>query len=229
MKAKQFVSAVLALISALFLFTSCETEQSMSVDQNRIYTEYELFYNANEDKTYARATFKFGNILGTKLELSDSSNVTFQGDILDWKPVLGFYEKDYAGFVQTGDFTFTNINGVAYTNTIEIHEIGYPASLDTISRSASFELFWTGDSLAPMENVTVVVNGENEADAQTFFQDDLAANSIIFPLNKLSLIGMGPGTIFMDRRFVPALTQATDAGGLITGRYRPGNAAVYLE
>ena len=65
---------LLVILSLLTIsLFSCNREESNTVEQDRIFTEYELFYNANEDKTYARATFKFSNVFGTKLELSQPS------------------------------------------------------------------------------------------------------------------------------------------------------------
>ena len=43
------------LFAVLTLFiVSCKRESSADVNQKRIFTQYELFYNANEDITYAR-------------------------------------------------------------------------------------------------------------------------------------------------------------------------------
>ena len=47
------------LLGITLMATACQTENSADVNQDRIYTQYELFYNANEDITYARAWFRF--------------------------------------------------------------------------------------------------------------------------------------------------------------------------
>ncbi|MCB0683851.1 MAG: hypothetical protein KDC32_23540 [Saprospiraceae bacterium] len=220
----------LSLFATLLLsLNSCVRESSDSVDQDRIFTDYELYYNANEDKTYARATFRFSNALGTKLELAAPSEVTFDGDLLTFNQALAYYEKTLAGFVQSGVFEWKDTEGNVFTNTISINEIGYPVELDTIVRSGSYDLIWTGDPLGDHENVTLTANGENEADAQLFFTNDTGAQNIVLGKDKLEKIGAGPGTLFMDRRYQPALSQATGAGGLLTGRYRPENAEVVFE
>ena len=117
--------AALAALTML-LASGCFREPSDSVNQDKIYTDYELFYNANEDKTYARATFKFSNLTGTKLELSDPSEVTFEGDLRSFKPALAYYEKTLPGLVSSGTF--------------EWKDIAFPAGLDTLMRGASFTL-----------------------------------------------------------------------------------------
>lgn len=211
------------------LLLSCARENSDDVNQDRIYTEYELFYNANEDKTYARAIFKFGNALGTLLELTDPSEVRFNNDLLTFKPGLAYYEKDYAGYVPSGTFTWKNTEGDVFTNTISISAIDYSADLDTIPRDAAYELFWVGDSLLANQSVVLTINGVLEGDAQIFTQANVNSKSIILPLNQLSQLGQGVGTLWMDRYYKPVLTMQTGAGGVIRGIYRPINKQVQLQ
>ncbi len=213
----------------VLLIGSCAREESIDVNQDKIHAAYELFYNANEDKTYARATFKFSNALGTNLQLTSPSEVRFNGDILTFKSALAYYEKEYAGLIDSGTFKWTDTNGDVYENTITFKDINYPANLDTINRNAAYELFWVGDSLTANEKVVLTANGVLEGDAQIFYQDNLNAKSIIMALNQLQLMGQGQGTLWMDRLYEPALVQKTSAGGTITGHYRPINKSVYLN
>lgn len=208
---------------------SCESEDSSSVDQDRIFTGYELFYNQNTDKTYARAQFRFGNAVGTTLELAEGSNVVFEGEELGWKPLLAYYELELAGFVNTGTFAFTDTEGTTYQNAIQINEIDYPSNLTTIDRSSAFELAWTGNALAADETVVLTANGENEGDARIFTTNTDGATSIILGQNLLSQIGVGLGTLWMDRTFEPDIQDAPSAGGYTKGRYRPTNASVTFE
>jgi hypothetical protein len=228
MKKSMFILAMLSL-SAFYFMTSCARENSDDVNQDRIYCEYELSYNANEDKTYARAIFKFGNALGTLLELTSPSEVRFNGDLLTFKSALAYYEKDYAGFTQSGTFTWKDTDGNEFSNTISIVPIDYPAALDTIPRSGAYELFWVGDSLSANQSVILTANGVLEGDAQIFTQTNLNSKSIILPANQLQILGKGQGTLWMDRMYSPGLQQQTSAGGKITGKYRPVNKQVYFN
>lgn len=218
-----------AILFASAALMSCESESSSDVAQDRIFTGYELFYNQNTDKTYARAQFRFGNVTGTTLELGDGSTVAFDGQALGWKPLLAYYELELAGYVDAGTFAFTDTEGTAYQNTIQINEIDYPNNLATIDRGSAFELTWNGDALAADENVVVTANGENEGDARVFTTDTDGATSIILGLDLLSQIGAGSGTLWMDRTFEPAIQDAPSAGGYTRGRYRPTNASVTFE
>jgi hypothetical protein len=226
------MKAIFLIISILFSIvfsTSCERESSEDVNQDRIYTDYELFYNANEDKTYARATFRFGSATGTLLELASPSEVLFNNELLSFKPALAYYEKDFAGFIESGTFTWRDVDEVEFSNEINIVDIDFPTDLDTISRDEAFELFWIGDSLSANQSVILTANGVLEGDAQIINQTNINSNSIIIPLNKLQVLGQGNGTLWLDRIYNPSIIQKTSAGGNITGRYRPINKTVYFK
>ncbi|MDD2413455.1 MAG: hypothetical protein RBS19_11405 [Bacteroidales bacterium] len=221
----------LALILVAFAFislSSCHKESSDDVNQSRIFTSYELYYNADEDITHARASFRFGNITGTLLELSAPSEVRFNNQLLSFNSTLAYYEKSYAGFVQSGTFTWKNTEGTVFNNTIEIHSVDYPALLDTIYRDASLEFIWQGDSLGANEVLTLSISNDL-GEAQLFSQATINSKSIILPLNKLQLLEEGEAKIWMDRKYSPPLVEKTSAGGTITSRYRPVNRTVYLK
>lgn len=221
------LSFLALLLLATLSFTSCIKESASSVDQDRIHTEYELFYDVNTDKTYARATFRFSNITGTKLEL-DAGSIKFNNDPLTFNGILAYYEKEYAGLVSTGTFTYTDNDANTFVNSAEIRTIGLPASVDSIPRAAAFNLPWTGAPLAANENVTASLNNDNAINPQLFFQNDVGSSSVILPLNQLQTLLAGPANLAIERRYVPTIQQATSAGGVVTGRYRAKEQDVVL-
>lgn len=210
---------ILSICSILFT-TACQRESSADVNQDRIYTHYELFYNANEDITYARAWFRFGSITGTQLELAAPSEVTFEGDKLAFNKVLAFYEKQYPGLKSTGKFHWEDTEGKAFDNTVTIHAIDFGVVPDSIARTSALTIPWTGDALGADEAVGTWINGENEGDAQAAITIETGATALIVPLNKLEKVGAGPGKIYLERRSAPALAEATGAGGYGAGVYR---------
>jgi len=211
------------------LFIACNREESTDVNQDKIHASYELFYNPNVDKTYAKATFKFSNNFGTHLQLTSPSKVTFNGDELTFKNVLAYYQKEYVGLVSSGTFVWTDANGTSYTNAISIKSINYPLVLDTIQRNAAYEMFWLGDSLISFEKVVLIADGLLDEELQVFTQDNINTKSIILAKNKLEQISQGQGTLLLDRYFETLLTQKTSAGGRILGRYGPISRTVYFD
>ena len=217
------------LLLIVLMTTACQTENSADVNQGRIFTQYELFYNANEDITYARAWFRFGNATGTQLELTSPSQVEFEGDKLSFIKLLGYYEKKTAGYKKSGTFKWEDTEGKSFENMVTINEIAYGVLPDSVSRTAAFSIPWTGTPLGDTELVGAWINGEKEGDAQAGITIEKGATTLIIPADKMAKIGAGTGTIYMDRRYSPELSQITSAGGTGTGVYRPKNKTVIFK
>ncbi|MFN0212724.1 MAG: hypothetical protein ACKVT2_00595 [Saprospiraceae bacterium] len=215
----RYILFVLSIFVAL-MATSCQRESSADVKQDRIFLHYELFYNANEDITYARAWFRFGSITGTQLELASPSEVTFDGEKLSFNNLLAFYEKKYPGFKASGQFKWEDIDGKVFENEVSINTIDFGIMPDTIFKTAALTIPWTGNALGTDEAVGTWINGENEGDAQAAITIESGATSLIVPLNKIEKVGAGPGKIYLERRNAPALTDVTGAGGYGAGVYR---------
>jgi hypothetical protein len=207
-------------IFTLLLANACQRESSADVKQDRIFTHYELVYNANEDITYARAWFRFGNITGTQLELAAPSEVSFEGDPLSFNKVLAFYEKKYAGLKTSGTFRWEDTEAKVFENSISINAIDFGVMPDSIARNAAFTIPWTGNALGADEAVGTWINGENEGDAQAAITIETGATALIVPLNKMEKVGAGPGKIYLERRYSPELMEVTGAGGYGAGVYR---------
>lgn len=48
----------------ILFFSSCKREESVNIDQNRIYSNYEFAYDANVNKSSMTATFRLDNNSG---------------------------------------------------------------------------------------------------------------------------------------------------------------------
>lgn len=208
--------------------TSCVREDSSSVDQDKIWTSYELFYNANEDKTYARATFRFSNATGTNLELVDAAGVEVDGQSMTWKPLLAYYETTFTGFKNTVEFIYNDLDGEVFNNTVEIlHDIAFP-SVDSIDKSSAYDLEWIGEGLESQESVVVTINGINEGDARVFTQASIGSQSITLDKDKIGQLPEGEADLWLERYYTTAPSQVTSASGLSVSKYRAVNAKIYF-
>ena len=221
----------LTFLSLLLLLstTACQRESSGDVNQDRIFTQYELFYNADEDITYARAWFRFGNATGTLLQLASPSQVSFAGDVIPFNGVLAYYEKKYAGLKTSGAFHWEDTEGHVFDNSIALKAIAFGAIPDSIARTGAFSIPWTGDPLGANEIAGVWINGENEGDAQAAVTIETGATAVIVGADKIGKVGAGPGKIYLERRYTPALQDATGAGGSISGVYRAKTKSVVFK
>ena len=193
---------------------SCDKEDSADVNQDKIYCEYNLFYNANEDKTHAIARFRFGGPTGTLLELTDSTGagVTYNGDVLPYDVWWSAHHKEYAGD-QTGTpgaFVYTNTEGTVYTNTPPAgNSIAFEAGFDTINKSVAENLTWVGDPLAADEQVSVFVGSWTWGDDALFFTDSDGATEIVMGVTAKSNLALGSSTVYMDRATVSTTIDIT--------------------
>lgn len=218
----------LLLLFGLSILVSCAKENSNDVNQDRIYAEYELYYDKNTDKTYASAIFRFGNATGTQLELTAPSQVKFNNDVIPFDPVFSYYRKEYAGLVTTGTFTFTDTEGTSYTNTISPYKtIAFPA-IDTIHSNNSYTVTWVGDSLVTNERVDLWIDGTMQNNAELFVQYTPGADNLVLAANRLQNLGTGNATCTMDRIWETTAASVTSAGGKIRAKYRALNETAYV-
>ncbi|GAB4414102.1 MAG: hypothetical protein OHK0039_21650 [Bacteroidia bacterium] len=210
---------MLALLPFVWL-TACQREDSINVNQDTIYGEYRLVYEAEANKTYARASFKFGAATGTVLELTAPARVDFESESLTWQPVFAYYERVYAGVVADGAFTYADLDSMTFVNQVRMSRpIALPADLDSLSQGAAYSLAWVGDPVGADETVTVTINGINERDAQIFSTKDLGATAIVLDKDKLGRLGRGQGKVFIERWTDQELVQGTSKGGAVWSRY----------
>lgn len=217
---------IAAAVAALTL-TSCESELASAVDQDRIHTVYELFYNANEDITLARATFYFGSETGTRLELDGDAGVSFEGEDLEWQQTLAYYEAEFSGFRESGSFRFVNTEGAAFTNGVTVTPTDFPAEPADVRRDASYELAWDGPALGEDQTVSVTLLTEEVAgNDRLFWANDAGMEKILLPRDDLEKLTVGDATLVLDRFEDGDLAEATSAGGKVIGHYRARNAEV---
>ncbi|MCO5267965.1 MAG: hypothetical protein M9897_03610 [Brumimicrobium sp.] len=217
---KKLIIALFALTTILMF--SCKKETADNVNQDKIWTEYYLEYNNATGITSARAVFKFSNATGTLLELTDSASIKFNGDALTYNAILGYYEKQYPSYVQSGSFTYKDLDHNTFINNISMCDTSNIPVIDTITKANPYTFTWTGSALGNNERINVWINSNIEGDARLFTTANVGATNIIFPANQISQLGVGPyGTIVMERVWQPATQQTTSAGGIMSSKYIP--------
>lgn len=220
---------ILMAFGAGLFFTSCNKEDSADVNQDKIYCDYELFYNQNEDKTHAVARFRFGGATGTLLELTDSTsaNVMYNGEVLPYNVWYGGHHKEFAGRVEGGTFTYTNVEGTVFNNDVPTGDtIAFPADFDTIKKSVAESLIWGGSALAADQHVGLFVGSWSWGDDALFFQSALGATEIVMGVTQKEELELGTSVVYMDRSTAMDIAEGTSEGGRIRYRYRCENAVV---
>lgn len=218
----KLIFSSLTLVTFLLL-SSCQTEDSSAVNQTRIFTYYELFYNENTNKTLALAKFTFGNALGTTLELNAPAQVTFNGDLLLQNQISGFYEKEYNGKITQGTFVYTDLDDNVFTNTTpQMDSLQFPAQPQVIDISKAQDTYirWVGNPVAENEVVSLTFA------LKLFTQSTIGKDSIRVFANSIQDVNIGPHVGIMDRTKTVTPAQKPDAGGKLVIKYRPQNKSL---
>jgi hypothetical protein len=225
------MNKLMILFIAVGMLAGCASEDSADVNQDRIYTDYELFYNANDDVTHAIARFRFGGALGTVLELSASSgaNVTFDGDTLAYSAIWGGHHREYAGNVTSGTYRYTNTEGGLFINSVPTGtSIAFPLAFDgsSLSKSSAYDLIWGGTPLAPNDQVGVFIGSWAWGDDALFLTDADGASNIVLGVNGLQNLVNGTAVVYLDRWNATDVSEGTSVGGRIRYKYRAVNATI---
>ncbi len=221
----------LGLLSLLVIsiLISCAKENASDVNQDKIYTDYEVFYNQNTDKTWVIAKFRFGGPTGTILELDSTSYVTFNGDTLAYNIFYTGHFKEYAGRITTGTFKYENIAGQTFVNSIpNVDVLAFASDFDSLKKSQAQTITWVGSALAANESVGIFVGNGAWGQAALTWQDQDGASNIVLGITQMASLGLGNSTAFMDRQNEIDVTQGTSKGGKIRAKYRALNRVVQV-
>ncbi len=231
---KSFFAYSFFAVFAMITLKSCDPAKSVDVNQDTIYAEYELFYDKNQDKTFASAVFKFNNSIGTNLQLTAPSEVRFNADAIPYDGIFAYYRKEYAGRIVSGTFTFKDTKGTTYINVVtlskEINSTPTSSPIDTLRRTSAYTYTWVGDAIGAGELGGLTI-GSNAVPTnfQVFLQGTIGANSFILPLTQLNLLPIGSSYCQLDRQIEVTTGNFTSAGGKLRGKYRGLNKNLYVK
>ncbi|MGM0651025.1 MAG: hypothetical protein ACQES1_11040 [Bacteroidota bacterium] len=213
------------LISSMIYFSACRREDSIDVNQDRIYTRYEMNYNANAEETTAKAIFRLGGQHDSKLKLSDGSSIEFNEETLSYNGIYAYYENTYSEFINEGEFRFEDLEDNVYTNSVDIITADFPEEMDTIVKDSTYELFWDGDPLTAGEKITLTIDGPLESDAKMFHVSEEGAESIELSESETSTLSSGATILELERKYESENIDAPSVGGKIISTYKAANYA----
>ncbi|MFT5857929.1 MAG: hypothetical protein ACI865_000013 [Flavobacteriaceae bacterium] len=217
---KRITTLGIAMVSVLF-FTACKKESSINIDQNRIYSNYDIEYDQHSNQTSVKATFRVDHNSGQKIELTYPSRVGFDGETMSYKKVMGQYTFNRSGNVLNRSILYFDIDGKEFSNSGEnMSFIDIPVGFNGISRGGNVFLPWAGGAIASGETVTVTISGGSQSGSKTFTANSVGSNYIILDQYKLQNLVAGTATIQIKREVSKSLVQSNLAGGRITSTYK---------
>lgn len=205
-------------VMAVLFFTACKREESINIDQQRIYSSYSFEYDSDNNQSHARVTFRLDNNGGKKIQLTYPARVEFNGEGLAYRSAFGDYNLTNFGNEISGAFKYSDHDGNVYTNSIEaLSAIELPFGLTSISQNGNFFLPWQGDALRSGETVRVKITAGT---SRTFTTTAVGANHILLDENSLKQLVPGNATIQIERESYKGLEQSNLSGGRITSTYK---------
>lgn len=216
---RRFTFAI-AIISVLFL-TACKKEASVNIDQNRIYSDYELVYDQESNQTTTSAIFRVDHNSGKKIELTYPSRVGFNGEALAYRKMVGQYDNVRSGNNLNGAFNYFDNEQKEYSNPGSmINPIDIPFGMNSISRSGNFFLPWNGAALQSGETVQVIISGGSQSGSKTFNATAIGSSYIVLDQYQLNNLVAGTATIQISRQKTTSLQNSNLSGGRITSTYK---------
>lgn len=216
-----------ALVSTLL--PSCKIEDSADVNQDKIWAQYELFYDLNNDRTIASAVFRLNGESGDVLKLNEDATVRFNGTAMEYNSSLDAYALDLSGLIDSGTFAYQDLDQLIFENTVlPFDTIALPTELDTIFRNETNVLTWIGNELDTLESVEVYFGDWSWGATPATSISELGATQLSVTFEHISGISESQTTCYLDRVRTSTAAEATSVGGLVVGRYRSMNKTVQI-
>ncbi|MFW5767157.1 MAG: hypothetical protein ACOCXO_02200 [Bacteroidota bacterium] len=226
MKKILFPLLISAFLFSLIYSTSCRREDSVNINQDRIYTLYEMEYSANEDQTTGRATFRMGGQYDSKLKLSEGSSIKFNGEEMSFQGVYAYYQDKTDGYTENGTFRFEDLDGNVYNNSASLISVEFPETLPDIEKGASYEIEWTGLPLDEGESIKLSVDGPMDSDTKTFTVTATDAQSITLSSTETQTLSAGATILKMERLYETENIETPPVGGKLKTAYTAANHAI---
>lgn len=215
---------LLFLLIPVVLLFSCKKD-SAKVNQNKIYQTYRITYNAGTNQTTFTARFNEKKETGKALKLSEGSNVTINGDVMQRSGSV--YTTTYNGYYNTGTFVFTDTKGKTYTNTIYgeqsiSNDINY-----YLDNSAPKYWYFGGNSIETGETVTINIQSQatdgGSATAQNY---NVGAFYVYMTVSDMSSLQPGFATLTTKRVSETVNGNWTSVGGRMESTYTSPSSTI---
>jgi hypothetical protein len=219
-----WISACIFLLIPL-LFISCksnEIESSDDVNPERIYFDYRIWGEEDNDYITVKLQFRFGGPTGTTMLLDEPAGVTFNGVQLkaDSSLMTGAYYEvimDADEFAGHHSIVYTDINKKKHKEEFSFYPVSLkkPISAELKRGALLFEL----DGLDSLDYVRVLMMN-TETDSRGINQVDRVRNGkVIISKEQLEDLASGPVHLELYKEVERPVKQATEVGGKISITY----------
>lgn len=198
---------------------SCK-EETVDIDQNRIFTSYSVSFNSDVNKTSVTASFtldKQSESSIDQLKLKHPACIKYAGKELLFNENTRSYEKEFLG-EKEGTFEYSNTDGVKLYNSSSIPSyVEFLELADSVNLYQDFYIEWEGDTKSAGENIEILVY--NIDSGKSFTVNDFTENTVYIDGSDLESNGPGTTIISITRSINQPANQKPDAGGKVIQSY----------
>lgn len=220
------------LFQLLLLLTSSCDDAGTDVPLSQVYQEYEYEYALAEDVTQARAALREVTEDGVLIELEDPASLEVNGQSPTYNETSPWnYFLTFNGRRNPGTFTYTDADGSAYVNTVNLDNvapIAFPNGIDTVTSQEDWRLRWEGDPVGPDEQVVLEIITSQD---NLYFrvERETGNTDIIVPAEDIRTAGSGEREVRLKRRRRVPLQDTTSVGGHVFLVHSTGTVTLYFQ
>jgi hypothetical protein len=220
---------ILSISLFALIVTSCKKKEEVKSPSN-LYSEYEIVYDENTNKTTVTALFRDANAFGANVQLANSTDISFEGTTLDWVQFGSYYQKEFTGNKGSGNFKWKDDGDKEHNNyVLLVAAIGF-SSIDTIHTSSNYNFQWLGLANATKQKVGLYIDGVSTTNLPLYYENTAnLGNSLTLTSAQLITQGVGSAGFVMERSFYDYASDATKASGIIKSKYRALNKTIFLK
>ena len=203
-----------------FFLLSCLQQDPINIDQDHLWTDFTLTYDAYQDKTLIHAQFRYKQASGSLLRIIEPATVSFNNLRLSFKEDLSAYTLTMDGKISRGELIFIDSDQKKYINEINL---GAPIELPEIleiDKTKELDVNWLGDPVGANEVVKLIKIGNENSYIDLSVQSAINSLMLTVPQNILSDIPDPHMDLIIDRVHHFPIINSTSSGGKLTSIYR---------
>ncbi len=218
----------IAVLFLVIIGTGCKDDQLVAITDGKVYSQLNVRYDKNTNKTAATAAFWKESQSGQRLIFNGNAKILFEDVTMDYRAGDYTYIKELDNLRTPAVFKITDVNNKVFTNTTTVNTIDFPTAqkLDTIDSSKPLTIAWSGIPLEKLEIVTLRIGTVSAA------QDTTGKTSVTFLPSHFTQLGSIKNTIVavsLERSKSPGLTNDLGGGGTMTSQYVALTKSAFLK
>jgi hypothetical protein len=206
----------IALAALAITASSCRKESSADVAPAvPIYQDYKVTFDKPDNRTRAFATFRKHNSLGTRLELTGGSSITFNGNsFTSYTELDNYFYRWSANGMASVAFRYIKEDAGEFQNSIALadtFDVSIPSGI-VLSTVNGGQVQWVGRQLEQGETLKAQLK-QGSTHSSTVTVSTTGAQVVLLPASMVSAMAAGAADLYLTRTRTLNLQQADGSAG----------------